>query len=136
MGFIFLVNGLNWWWKILPYPSLHDPALAKTPPFIQAMIDTGFMFDVVRVLEVAVGIALLADAWTVLALLVAFPISAAIWTVDLFLISGNLRAQVMGWAALLLNLFLMFANWNIYSPLLVFRSPGKSSFWSKGAGKS
>lgn len=63
-------------------------------------------------------------------------VQPVIWTVDLFLITGNLRAHIMGWAVLLLNLFLIFANWSIYSPLLVFRSPAKSSFWSKGAGKT
>jgi hypothetical protein len=54
-GLILFANGLNWWWKILPYPSMHDHAnhaLPHTPPFVQAMLDTGFMFDFVRVVEV------------------------------------------------------------------------------------
>ncbi len=118
-GFDFLLNGINWWWKLLPYPSVWDPPLRQTPPFVQAMIDTGFMFDGIKVVEVVVGLLLLANRWVPLALVVAFPVTVAIWSVDFFLISMNVRAQVMGWSALALNTFLLFAYLNCYAPMLV-----------------
>jgi hypothetical protein len=122
LGFVYLLNGLNWWWKVLPYPSISDPPLSQTPPFVQSMIDTSFMFGGTKVVEVAVGLALLANRWVPLALVVVFPLTVGIWSVDLFLISTSLRAQLMGWSVLLLNAFLLVAYLRYFTPMLVARA--------------
>lgn len=119
LAFVYILNGLNWWWKVLPYPSLSDPPLPQTPPFVQAMIDTGFMFDGTKVIEVVTGLMLLANRWVPLALVVAFPVTVGIWSVDFFLIGASVRAQVLGWSALLLNTFLLFAYIRYFTPMLV-----------------
>ena len=117
-GFNFFVNGINWWWKIMPYPTRHDPANIHTPHFVQAMIDTGFLFDGIKVVEVITGAALLADLYVPLALAVAFPVTVAAWAVDIGLLGNNLRAQVLGWSVLLMNTFLMLAYIDSYLPML------------------
>ena len=115
-GFNFLLNGINWWWKILPYPTMGDPPGGD--PFVQAMIDTGFLFDSIKLVEVATGIAILANRYVPLALAVAFPVTVAAWAVDIGLLGHSLRAQVMGWAGLIMNGFLMLAYFEAYRPML------------------
>jgi hypothetical protein len=127
-GFILFVNGLNWWWKFLPYPSIHDQMLPHTPPFVQAMLNTGFMFDFVRILELAVGAGLLINCWVPLLVVVVFPLSLGIWAVDVFLIATSLRANVMGWAVFVLNGFLLASYFDSYLPMLV-RTAVPGLFW-------
>lgn len=124
-GFIFFVNGLNWWWKILPYPSMYDPVLPHTPQFVQAMIDTGFVFDFIRVVELVAGFSLLTNCWVPLSLVIVFPVTLGIWAVDILMIA-TLRADVMGWALLLLNAFLLSAYFECYAPIFVFRGKPRS----------
>jgi len=119
----FLLNGVNWWWKILPYPSIADLSPMQGPPFVQAMIDTGYMFDGIKVVEVVAGLLLLSNRFVPLALVVAFPVSVGAWSVDFFLITGSLRAEVMGWSVLLLNAYLLLAYLPYFRPMLVARAP-------------
>ena len=122
LAFEYILNGLNWWWKVLPYPSVSDPPLGQTPPFVQAMIDTGFMFAGTKAVEVLTGAMLLANLWVPLALVVAFPVTVGIWSVDFFLISHSLRAQLLGWSVLTLNTYLLFAYIRYFLPMLVARA--------------
>lgn len=115
-GVNFLLNGINWWWKILPYPSIGDPP--GGPPFVQAMIDTGFLFDGIKVVEVVTGLAILANRYVPLALAVALPVTVAAWAVDIGLLGQSLRAQIMGWAVLTMNGFLMLAYFSSYRSML------------------
>lgn len=121
----FLLNGMSWWWKILPYPSISDPHANRGPLFVQAMIDTGYMFDGIKAVEVIAGGLLLVNRLVPLALLIAFPVSVGAWSVDFFLISGSLRAQVMGWSVLCLNGFLLLAYLPYFKTIFVARAqPG------------
>src|SRR5262245_44713279 len=122
LAFEYVLNGLNWWWKVLPYPSAADPPLPQTPAFVQAMIDTGFMFSGTKAVEVVTGLMLLANLWVPLALVVAFPVTVGIWSVDFFLISSSLRAQLLGWSVLTLNSYLLFAYIGHFRPMLVARA--------------
>jgi hypothetical protein len=122
-GIEFLLNGLNWWWKILPFPSMSDPLINQGPPFVQAMIKTGYMFDGIKIIEVVAGSLLLVNRYVPLALVVAFPVSVGAWSVDFFLIPGSLRAQVMGWSVLLLNTYLLLAYLPYFKTMLVARAP-------------
>ncbi len=119
-GFNFLLNGINWWWKILPYPTMGDPPGGD--PFVQAMIDTGFLFDGIKLVEVVTGAAILANRYVPLALAAAFPVTVAAWAVDIGLLGHSLRAQVMGWAVLSMNGFLMLAYLDCFRPMLVGRA--------------
>ncbi|MGV3554952.1 MAG: hypothetical protein ACO1OD_06820 [Croceibacterium sp.] len=129
-GVNFLLNGINWWWKILPYPSIGDPP--GGPPFVQAMIDTGFLFDGIKVVEVVTGLAILANRYVPLALAVAFPVTVAAWAVDIGLLGQSLRAQVMGWAVLTMNAFLMLAYFSSYRSMFERRA-SPDHVWERGA---
>ncbi len=121
-AFIFLINGLNGWWKVLPYPTIFDPPMSTTPPFVQAMLDTGYLFEALKAVEVLGGLMLFANRWVPLALIVCFPVTVGAWSIDFFLLQQSLRAQVMGWSVLLLNAYLLFAYLPYYKPMLVSRS--------------
>jgi hypothetical protein len=123
-GLNFLLNGINWWWKILPYPTIGDRP--GGPPFVQAMIATGFLFGCIKAVEVVTGVAILANRFVPLALAVALPVTLAAWAVDIGLLGHSLRAQVMGWAVLSMNGFLMLAYIEAYRPMLLGKSaPGQ-----------
>lgn len=124
-GLNFLLNGINWWWKILPYPTIGDPP--GGPPFVQAMIDTGFLFYGIKVVEVTAGLAILANRFVPLALVIAFPVTVAAWAVDVGLLGHSLRAQVMGWAVFIMNGFLLLAYLDVYRPMLAIRAAPRGS---------
>lgn len=129
-GLNFLLNGINWWWKILPYPTIGDPP--GGPAFVQAMIDTGFLFDGIKAVEVLTGVAILANRFVPLALAVAFPVTVAAWAVDIGLLGHSLRAQVMGWAVLSMNGFLMLAYLDAYGPMLLSKAAPRAPTGSEG----
>ena len=128
-GLNFLLNGINWWWKILPYPTIGDPP--GGPPFVQAMIETGFLFGGIKVIEAVTAVAILANRFVPLALVVALPVTIAAWAVDVGLLGHSLRAQVMGWAVLAMNGFLMLAYFEAYRSVLAIRAAPRD--WSPGA---
>src|SRR5579871_1687061 len=134
LGFDFFVNGVNWWWKILPYPALNDPPDAHTPHFVQAMIDSGFLFGAIKGVEVIAGLALLTNRFVPLALVIAFPVTVAAWAVDVGLLTESFRAQVMGWSLFTMNAFLMVAYLDSYRALLhAHATPGQG--WETAANR-
>ena len=123
MGADLVVNGLNWWVKLVtPYPSLSDFADRPPPPdFVGAMIATGVIFHVVKGLELIAGIALLANRFVPLALVAVFAVTVNVFLVDVFL-AQRFRAYVMGIGELLMNLALLLAYLEHYRPMLRMRA--------------
>jgi hypothetical protein len=123
MGADLVVNGLNWWVKLVtPYPSISDFAERPPPPdFIGAMISTGVIFHVVKGLELVAGIALLANRFVPLALVAVFAVTINVFLVDVFL-AQRFRAYVMGIGELLMNLALLLAYLDHYRPMLRMRA--------------
>lgn len=122
MGLDYLINGANWWFKIIaPYPSLSDFVTHPPPPgIVGALIQTGFMFHIVKATELLTGVALLTDRFVPLMLVVVFPVTLSVFLADVFLIS-TLRGYLMGGGALIMNSFLILAYLNAYAPLLQAR---------------
>jgi hypothetical protein len=123
LGAVLTINGLNWWIKLItPYPSISD-GIARLPPgdVVAAMIHTGFMFHVVKALELVAGLGLLANRGVPLLLLAVLPVSVNVFMVDVFIVH-RLRGITMGSGALLLNAFLMLAYLQHYRPMLVLRA--------------
>jgi hypothetical protein len=120
LGIEFFLNGFNWWVKIIgPYPSISDYAGGKPvhAGVVGAMIATGFMFHVVKAVELLAGIALLTNRWVPLALVAVFSVTLNVFFVDV-LISTHLRAHIMGAGAMLMSIFLMFSYLPYYVPML------------------
>jgi uncharacterized membrane protein len=141
LGLEFFLNGLNWWIKIIgPYPSISDYAGGQPvhAGLVGAMIATGFLFHVVKAVELLAGIALLTNRWVPLALVSVFSVTLNVFFVDV-LISTHLRAHIMGTGAMLMSIFLMFSYLPYYLPMLAKNAqahmiviPGQSHFMPSG----
>jgi hypothetical protein len=131
MGSDYLINGVNWWFKMItPYPSVSDFLHSPPPPdFIGGMIQTGFMFHIVKATEIACGLALLTNRFVPLMLIVAFPVTVSVFLADVFLIK-TLRGFIMGGGAFLMHSFLLFAYINHYRPLLRARGEAQLALGS------
>jgi hypothetical protein len=122
MGIIYLISGLNWWFKMItPYPSISDFVHSAPPPdVVGAMIQNGVLFHLVKATELLTGIALLANRFVPLMLVAALPVTIPIFIVDVFFIA-HLRGIVMGAGSLLLNGFLLLAYIGHFRPMLLMR---------------
>jgi hypothetical protein len=121
LGAEFSINGLNWWIKLItPYPSMSDGALLPKGDLLGAMIDTGILFHLVKVVELAAGVALLGNWFVPLALVVVFPVTVNVFIVDVFL-HHRLRGFIMGAGAMLINSFLLLSYLGHYRTMLVRR---------------
>lgn len=109
LGVQCLLSGLNWWFKILPFPNMFDPTgLPMKHQIVATMIDTGWMFTVAKLIEILVGLALITNRFAVLMLVVAFPILMMTFVLDAIpfgrAVMGALAGQVTGhnlWASFL-----------------------------------
>jgi uncharacterized membrane protein YphA (DoxX/SURF4 family) len=110
LGAILVVFGLNKFLTFIPAPELPENA----DHFINSLASTGYVLQVVGVIEILIGLLLLLNKWVAFALVVLVPISANILLFHLFLdipgISGALLVTV-------LNGILMYKLWPKYRPL-------------------
>jgi uncharacterized membrane protein YphA (DoxX/SURF4 family) len=110
LGAILVVFGLNKFLKFIPAPELPENAA----DFINSLASTGYVLQVVGVIEILIGLLLLLNKWVAFALVVLVPISVNILLFHLFLdipgISGALLVAIF-------NGILMYKLWPKYKPL-------------------
>lgn len=110
LGAILVIFGLNKFLNFIPAPELPENA----DSFINSLASTGYVLQVVGVIEVLIGLLLLLNKWVAFALVVLVPISVNILLFHLFLdipgISGALLVTVF-------NGILMYKLWPKYKPL-------------------
>ncbi len=111
LGLIFFVFGLNGFLQFLPQPPMPEAAGA----FAGALAATGYMFPLIKGIEVICGALLLAGQFVPLALVLLAPI-----IVNIVLFHAVLAPEgvVMTIVILALELVLARANWSAYAPLL------------------
>lgn len=112
-----LFSGLNYFFNFFPTPAIE---VSPAGPFIAAMASVG-LYTFIKVIEVAVGAALLLDVCVPLALIVEFPITVSIFYLDV-IVDHTPRPTFMGSRELVFNLLLMAAYAGHYRPLLVRRA--------------
>lgn len=109
LGLQCLMSGLNWWFKILPFPNIVEPlVLPMKAEIVATMIKSGWMFSAAKIVEVALGLALITNRYSVLMLIVSFPVLMMTYLLDaipFFLgigkwLTGTLSARNL-WAAFL-----------------------------------
>lgn len=111
LGVIFVVFGLNFFFQFLPMPEPTPEAGA----FMGALFATGYMFPLIKVIEIVTGLAILANRFVPLALVLLAPITVNIFLVHLLLDQGGLPVGLFVLAG---NFFLLFAYKNVFSDLL------------------
>jgi len=124
LGLVYLINGTNWFFKIItPYPSISDFVDYLPPPdIVGALIENGVMFHLAKGIEVVTGIMLLANRAVPLALVVAMTVTVPVFIVDVFKPEWRLRAFLMGSGSFTMNATLLAAWYHHYRPMMVWRS--------------
>jgi len=135
-GVQYVWSGINWWIKILPFPSMYDIDTFQHKHVVAlAMIKTGWMFQMSKAIELLTGLALLADVLVPFMLVVSMPVAVTTFLLDAFIfneIYGWLMGTVPGnvaWAKFLDMMFfggvllisqgyLIFAYFDCYRPML------------------
>jgi hypothetical protein len=143
LGIQLLINGLNWWVKLIdPYPSIADFAGGVWPAnitgFMRGMIETNLIFHLVKATEVVSGLLLLTDTLVPFALVFGYPVAVIAMIVDVF-ISTRLRAFIMGSGIFFNTTFLMLAYFSYYrSMLMPLSRPDDLGQWEweRGTGNS
>ena len=111
LGLVFTVFGLNFFLHFLPTPAMPPAAGA----FVGALLASGYLFPVVKTVEVTAGLMLLSGRFVPLALTLLAPIVVNILGFHLFVERGGLGVPL---AVLVAGLYLAFANRDAFAPLL------------------
>ncbi|MGV9002962.1 DoxX family membrane protein [Flavobacterium sp.] len=110
LGLMLLVFGANKLFHFLPMP----PPEGVAGDFLSSLNTTGYIFPVIGVLEIGIGILLLLKKWVPFALIVLAPISFNILLFHLFLDIPGLGIALV---VVLFNTILIYKHWEKYRPL-------------------
>ena len=119
-----LMSGLNYFVQIMPLPPVDHSAAG---PFVAEMTRIG-LYDLIKVVELLVGVCLIFNLFTPLALVIEFPITVSIFYLSVVVV-GHGRPVFTGWRELFYNGFLIAAYAGYYLPLLTAR-PAPLAVWS------
>ncbi len=115
MGLIFFVFGLNGFLHFIPQPPPPAPALA----FAGALLQTGYMFPLLKGTEVIVGTLLLSHRFVPLALALVAPIVVNIVAFHVALAPSGLPLALV---VLALELYLAWSYREHFRPMLAARA--------------
>ncbi len=110
LGLIFFVFGLNGFLNFLPAPPMPEAAGA----FAGALAATGYMFPLIKGIEVLVGLLLLSNKFVPLALLLLAPITVNIVLFHAVLAPAGLVLPII---IVLLHVYLASTHKAVYKPL-------------------
>jgi len=143
LGFQYLLGGLNWWFKIFPFPNFFDvPTGPGKHAVLDAMISTGWMFTSAKIIELLTGLALIFRRYVPLMLVVSFPVALATFLIDAMIFNDMIawfRGEVSGaffWskimdliffggAVITMQVYLMIAYFHHYSPMLASKAEAR-----------
>jgi uncharacterized membrane protein YphA (DoxX/SURF4 family) len=111
LGLLFLVFGLNFFLSFLP-PQPMPPE--KAMAFIGGLLSSGYIFPIIKVIEVAAGIALLTNRFVPLALTLLGPIIVNIAAFH-FVLAPSYPMPI---AILALELYLAWSYRAAFAPML------------------
>jgi hypothetical protein len=120
LGLLFAVMGLNGFLNFIPPPATPIPAGAAA--FAGALLQTGYMFPLIKGTELVVGLLLLSNRLVPLALVLLAPV-----VVNIVAFHAFLAPEGVGLPCLILavHLALAWAYRKAYRPLLALRAaPG------------
>jgi uncharacterized membrane protein YphA (DoxX/SURF4 family) len=110
LGIMLVVFGSNKFLHFIPLP----PPTGSAGDFMNSLGTTGYIFPIVGILEVFIGIMLLFKKWVAFALVLLAPISINILLFHLFLDIPGVSAALL---VTILNGILIYKHWKQYKPL-------------------
>jgi uncharacterized membrane protein YphA (DoxX/SURF4 family) len=120
LGLIFVVFGLNGFLHFIPQPPAPPAAMA----FGTALMQSGYLFPLLKSVEIAAGLMLLAGVLVPFALTVLAPIIVNIVAFHLFLAPGGMPIAVVVLAA---ELHLAWVHRAAFAPLFRQRTTAETS---------
>ena len=117
LGLIFLIFGLNFFLHFMPTGPQPD---GKAGQFLGGLFQTGYIFQLIKSVEVLAGAMLIANLFVPLVLVVLMPISLNIFLFHSFLEPGVMSISISS-LILLLQLFLAWNYRNYYRQLFIAR---------------
>jgi len=116
LGLTFFVFGLNGFFNFIPRPAEPPPEAALA--FIGALLKTGYMFPLIKGVEVVAGVALLSNRFVPLALTVLAPIVVNIVAFHSLLAPAGIAVPLV---VLALEIYLAWAHRDVFRPMLAAR---------------
>lgn len=110
LGIMLVVFGSN---KLFHFLPMTEPT-GEAGNFMSSLNATGYIFPVVGVLEVFIGLLLLVKKWVPFALILLAPISINILLFHLFLNIPGVGAALV---VTFFNGILIYKHWRLYKPL-------------------
>ena len=112
LGLIFTVFSINFFVPFVPIPMPDHPPEARA--FLGALMDSGYMFYFIKIVELVGGIMLLIGICIPFALVLLAPIVVNIFLFHVFLDPAGF---LMGLFILLLELFLLYHYRSVFSKI-------------------
>ena len=115
-GVWFVMSGYRYWQPDMP--------MGRTPVAMElmtALVNSDLML-IVKVVELVVGLMLLANVWVPLALVIGFPVTLVVAYVCLIVEWPATRPLIGGGLTLLFHVLLLFAYLDYYRPMLQLKS--------------
>lgn len=91
LGLGFFIFGINGFLQFMPTP----PVTAEAGALLGAFAKTGYFFPMVKIIEIIVGVLLLANLFAPLAVVLITPILIGITTIHLFLNSAGIPMMIV-----------------------------------------
>lgn len=113
LGFIYLVFGLDYFFKFIPYQPNHTGNVAA---FKAGLMGVGYFYPMLKSIQIVGGISLLINRYAPFAAVVVFPISLNVFLYHTILVPSG---WLMGVLLLVPNLFLGYAYRKYYGGLFV-----------------
>ena len=113
LGLIFTVFGLNGFFHFIPMPEMS----AGAGSFLGALADSGYMFPVLKITEIACGVLLLIGRWVPLALTILAPVVLNIVLFHVFL-EPTVDGLFVPILSVALGVFLARAYWGSFAGVL------------------
>jgi putative oxidoreductase len=108
LAIVLLVFGTNKFFHFIPMDA------PPTGSFMDSLIQTEYMFPLIAITEICVGLLLLVNRWTGLALVWLAPLSI---NIILFHLKYDISTIGPGALVALLNTVLIYTNWNKFKTL-------------------
>jgi uncharacterized membrane protein YphA (DoxX/SURF4 family) len=115
LGLIYFVFGLNFFFHFIPTGPAPE---GKAGAFMGGLFQSGYLFPLIKVIEVVCGILLLAGRFIPLVLVVLMPISVNIFLFHTVLLPGGAPVAISV-IIIVTQLYLAWAYREVYKPLFV-----------------
>ena len=113
LGFIYLVFGLDYFFRFIPYEPHHT---GKVAAFKAGLIGVGYFYPMIKSIQIIGGISLMINRYAPFFAVVVFPISVNVFLYHTILVPSG---WPMGVLLIVPNLFLGYAYWHYYKGMFV-----------------